>query len=68
EEGLPALMHPTMLLWGAQDRYLDVSLTERFGKKISGLRVEIIQGCGHSPHEERPGMVVDLLAGFLGSR
>ncbi len=66
EQGLPALTHPTMLIWGDQDSYLDVTLTRRFARKIPGLRVEIIQGCGHSPHEERPRMVVDLLADFLG--
>ncbi len=68
ERSLPALTHRTLLIWGAQDRYLDASLTRRFSERIPGLRVEIIQGCGHSPHEERPGAVVDLLRGFLGPR
>ena len=68
EQGLPTLRHPTMLIWGAQDRYLDASLADRFKEYIKDLKVEIIEGCGHSPHEERPGMVADLLSDFLGPR
>lgn len=65
EAGLPSLRVPAMLVWGAQDRYLHVSLAQRFREKIHGLRVEIIKDCGHSPHEEQPGPVADLLAGFI---
>jgi pimeloyl-ACP methyl ester carboxylesterase len=66
EEGLPVLSRPAMLIWGAQDRYLDVSLTGRFAGKVRDLKVEILQGCGHSPHEEMPGRVTDLIHDFLG--
>jgi len=65
--GLPSLMHETMLVWGARDRYLDVSLTGRFQEKMQGLRVEILEGCGHSPHEEMPGKVLSLICDFLAS-
>jgi pimeloyl-ACP methyl ester carboxylesterase len=65
EEGLPVLSRPAMLIWGAQDRYLDVSLAGRLAGKVRDLRVEILQGCGHSPHEEMPGRVTDLIRNFL---
>lgn len=65
--GLPSLMHEAMLVWGAQDRYLDVSLSGRFVERMHGLRVEILEGCGHSPHEELPGKVLSLICDFLAS-
>jgi pimeloyl-ACP methyl ester carboxylesterase len=67
EAGLPALTHQAMLIWGAQDRYLDVSLAGRFSQSLPGLRLEIIDGCGHCPHEEKPHRVVALVEGFLRS-
>jgi len=65
EAGLPALRNQSMLIWGAQDRYLDVSLASRFSERLPGLRVEIIPGCGHCPHEEKPSRVVELVHDFF---
>ncbi len=65
EAGLPALTKKAMLIWGAQDRYLDVSLAGRFSQRLPGLRVEIIDRCGHCPHEEKPHRVVELVDDFF---
>jgi pimeloyl-ACP methyl ester carboxylesterase len=65
ESRLGLLPHQTLLIWGDRDRYLDVRLTERFRSRIKDLRVEIIEDCGHSPHEETPDRVNMLTRRFL---
>jgi pimeloyl-ACP methyl ester carboxylesterase len=65
EEHLDAIIHPVLLIWGEHDRYLDVSLAERFKTRIRNIRVEIINGCGHSVHEEAPEKVNRLITEFL---
>ena len=65
EAHLDAIIHPVLLIWGEHDRYLDVSLAERFKTRIRNIRVEIINGCGHSVHEEAPEKVNKLIIEFL---
>jgi len=65
EAHLDAIIHPVLLIWGEHDRYLDVSLTERFKHRMRNIRVEIIKGCGHSVHEEAPDKVNRLIIEFL---
>jgi pimeloyl-ACP methyl ester carboxylesterase len=65
ESCLDKLNHPVLLIWGEQDRYLDVTLVKRFEKKIKNLTVEIISNCGHSAHEEAPDIVNRFILEFL---
>jgi pimeloyl-ACP methyl ester carboxylesterase len=65
EGHLGELKHQVLLIWGEQDRYLDVGLTSRFKEKIENLKVEIISECGHSAHEEAPEKVNRLIMEFL---
>jgi pimeloyl-ACP methyl ester carboxylesterase len=65
ERLLGKLEHKILLLWGEQDRYLDVGLVSRFKGKIKNLEVEIIKDCGHSAHEEAPGIVNRFIMDFL---
>ena len=65
EAHLDAITHSVLLIWGEHDGYLDVSLTERFKTRIRNIRVEIINGCGHSVHEEAPEKVNRLIIEFL---
>lgn len=65
ESGLRSLPHPVLLIWGQEDRYLPVKLTERFQSHIRNLRTEIIPRCGHAPHEECPEEVNRLIESFL---
>lgn len=68
EARLPEIRQPVLLIWGDRDRYLDVAMTERFRSRIPHATVEILPGCGHSPHEEFPGRVVELINDFLADR
>jgi pimeloyl-ACP methyl ester carboxylesterase len=65
ESHLGELGHQVLLIWGEKDRYLDVGLVNRFKERIKNLKVEIIADCGHSAHEEAPGIVNGLITDFL---
>ena len=65
ERRLGELEHKVLLIWGEQDRYLDVELAGRFREKIKDLEVEIITECGHSAHEEAPERVNRLIMEFI---
>jgi len=62
---LPEIRIPTLIIWGNQDRYIPV----RFGRQMKQLmpdaRLEIVDNCGHSSHNEYPEIVNRLISKFL---
>ncbi len=50
--GLP---HPTLALWGEQDRVFDISGSETLRTLLPGARIEPLPGTGHLPMMEAPG-------------
>jgi pimeloyl-ACP methyl ester carboxylesterase len=59
---------PTLILWGAEDRWVPVAQADMFGASIKGSRTIILRRCGHIPQEERPLETQALVASFLASR
>jgi len=49
-----AIVQPTLILWGEEDRWLPVSQAQRLHEQISGSRLVIVPEAGHLPLEERP--------------
>ena len=45
---------PTLIVWGAEDRRIALSLGRAVANRIPNSKPEIVEGCGHKPHEERP--------------
>jgi epoxide hydrolase 4 len=62
----PEIAQETLLLWGKDDRSLSfeqlVPGTERHAPQ---LHVEVLEGCGHFMHVEKPEQVSKLLTEFL---
>jgi len=54
EPELPRITAPTLLLWGDQDRILDVSSIETMKPLLKDASLVIIKDCGHAPILERP--------------
>jgi pimeloyl-ACP methyl ester carboxylesterase len=69
DRGLRRRLHrvsaPTLVVWGKADRIIAPDYAKDFAHKISGARVEFIDGAGHLPHLEQPDAVLQALAGFL---
>lgn len=55
----------TLLLWGMKDFALAPELIEGLEPYVPDLRIERIEESGHWVPEEKPGVVADLLLGFL---
>lgn len=62
---LASLRQPTLLLWGAQDiAYRPATIGERFRATLPDARLELIEGAGHYPQEEKPAEVARAIAAF----
>jgi abhydrolase domain-containing protein 6 len=56
---------PTLLLWCANDRVIDVSASEIYRAAIPGSTVVLLDGCNHMPMMERPRETAAALEEFL---
>lgn len=56
---------PALLLWGKQDRLIDVSAAQAWKNAMPGLHVEVWDGVGHMPMVERPSQSAALYKSFL---
>ena len=66
---LPLLTVPTLLVWGADDVAYPVErFARRFLDAIPGAELELIEDCGHYPHEERPAALAALLRQRFANR
>jgi len=54
EKRLWRIKAPTLVVWGASDRFAQPLYARIFGEKIAGARVEMIQKAGHLIGLERP--------------
>jgi pimeloyl-ACP methyl ester carboxylesterase len=62
---MPPITVPTLLIWGEQDRYLGLALTEGLDRWVPGLRVERIADASHWVQADAPERVNQLLLDFL---
>lgn len=56
---------PTLILWGAQDRFLDAAWGAHLQRKIRGATLQVIDPGGHFLPLDRPEAVVEALLRFL---
>jgi pimeloyl-ACP methyl ester carboxylesterase len=57
---------PTLVLWGAEDGWLDPQLGQKLAQAIPGARLSLIPGAGHFLPEDQPDAVTAELAAFFG--
>ena len=60
-----AVRAPTLIVWGEDDRLFPASWGPRLVADLAGSRLELIPECGHSPPEERPRELLELVKPFL---
>ena len=58
---------PTLIIWGAKDRWVPVADAFRFQNDIKGAKLEIFENLGHNPMEEDPKATAAAVAAFLAS-
>ena len=62
---LEKIQSPTLILWSDKDRSYDWNQQEILKKGISDSIVEIIEGCAHNSHMEKPELVNKIIRQFL---
>ncbi len=67
EPELPKIQVPTLVLWGDQDRVLDVSSIEVMKPLLKKPTVVVMKDCGHAPMLERPEETAQHYQVFLDS-
>ncbi|MCY1274976.1 Lipase 1 [compost metagenome] len=68
EPELPKIQAPTLLLWGDQDRVLNVSSIEVMKPLLKQPTVVIMKDCGHAPMMERPQETAEHYLAFLAAQ
>jgi pimeloyl-ACP methyl ester carboxylesterase len=53
EDHLPHIKHPTLILWGAQDRLIPAHTGYRMASMLPNARLEVIDDCGHLLFHEK---------------
>lgn len=61
---LQRIRAPTLVVWGKQDIMIPVKFVEPF-VRMKNCRVIMLEGCGHRPQVERPGLFNRLVLDFL---
>lgn len=56
---------PTLIIWGREDRIVNVQTAERFHQEIPRSQLAVIDGAGHMVHEEKPDAVNNAITSFL---
>ncbi|NJM33903.1 MAG: alpha/beta hydrolase [Rhodomicrobium sp.] len=56
---------PSLLLWCEHDKIVPLKYGKRLAQDIPDVRIEVIEDCGHIPHEEQPDQVLGALKTFL---
>jgi len=61
------LMCPALAIQGDQDEYGTLLQLELIKSAVPGLQIQILAGCGHSPHIAQPGAVIAATTTFIES-
>jgi pimeloyl-ACP methyl ester carboxylesterase len=62
---LKTLDVPSLVLWGAKERWIPPAHAAQFAQRIPGAQSVMYEGLGHIPMEEDPGRVLEDLRAFL---
>jgi pimeloyl-ACP methyl ester carboxylesterase len=56
---------PTLIIWGKADPVIPISIGMQLNKDIPNSRMEVINNCGHVPHEELPNQTYNIITEFI---
>jgi pimeloyl-ACP methyl ester carboxylesterase len=62
---LESIAVPVLVVWGEQDAWLPVEVSERIAARIPNAERLVLEGAGHFSMEDRPGAVAEALVRFL---
>lgn len=62
---IPLVRQPTLLVWCIGDTLVPAATGLRLSRALPDNRLATIEGCSHSPPDEKPAELVAVLAGWL---
>jgi pimeloyl-ACP methyl ester carboxylesterase len=62
---LSELTIPCLLIWGKEDRVIPLTQGEKLRQLLPLAQLEVIDHCGHIPHEECPTAIVSAIRQFV---
>lgn len=65
EQNLNSIRCPVLIVWGKEDAWHPVAMSETFHQQLPQAEVEIFSNCGHLPHEEQPACFNQSALKFL---
>lgn len=68
ERGAPGIKHPTLLIWGENDKVIPLRNGRTLHRLIPDSRLVVFKNCGHSPHEEYPQDFLRIVVDFCKDR
>jgi pimeloyl-ACP methyl ester carboxylesterase len=66
DAGQPPIEVPTLMVWGEEDRALDIALTEGYGPYVRDFTLERLPGVSHWVQQEAPEAVNARLEAWMG--
>ena len=57
----------TLLLWGDDDKVIPPAYGPAFHDLIPGSKLVVFKDCGHVPHREQAGRVLQCVAEFVST-
>ncbi|GAC1418163.1 MAG: alpha/beta hydrolase [Candidatus Velthaea sp.] len=67
EDALPGIRCPVLLLQGVEDEYGTPAQLDAIARGVANTQTLMLSPCGHSPHRDQPGAVLDALARFVAA-
>jgi pimeloyl-ACP methyl ester carboxylesterase len=62
---LERLRRPLLLVWGARDQLVPLQVARQVCQLRNDIPLEVLEGCGHCPHDEQPQGFNRLLLSWL---
>jgi pimeloyl-ACP methyl ester carboxylesterase len=62
---LPAIRCPVLAIQGHDDEYGTMAQIDTIVRAVPGAAALALEGCGHSPHRDRPEAVTEAVTGFV---
>lgn len=67
ENEIKKITMPVLIIWGENDKLIDVSTVQVLEKGLKNHETKIIKNCGHIPMMERPEETAGYIASFIKS-
>lgn len=68
EQDAHLIKHPTLIIWGKNDRIIPIENGEKLYGSILNSRLVVLKNCGHVPQEEKADLFAELVTGFCSNR